>query len=357
MSILPRPRPEVVEAGAYRTGQVAARVRLQANEWPDPNPASRYVTPADLDRVLLNRYPAQSVELRSVLAKRYGVSPDQLILGNGSNELLLSTFLIFGGQGRTTLVFPPSYAMHSRGTVLAGGSVAHEDVGLPYEVTRERALEAAARVRPHIVAFCTPNNPTGTLVADEVILAVAERHPETLVLVDEAYSDFAGTSVVGAIADHPNILIAKTFSKVFAAAGLRLGILIASNELVDVIRAAQLPYNVGALTQAVALRIARDEPAVRERIAQCRRERERVYQALGATEGVEVFPSVTNFLLFRIRGDTAAMHARFLEQGVLIRDMSSWRGCEGCLRVSIGTPEENDRFIAVLEQVFAPAPA
>jgi len=139
---------------------------------------------------------------------------------NGSNELLLQVFLVFGGHGRKTLLFHPTYSMHGRLTQLAGGTVVEEMVGLPYEVTKERALAAMAKARPEIVVFTTPNNPTGGEIDADVILAVAVRFPETLVLVDEAYSDFAGKSLVSRMDEFPNLVISKTFSKVLAAAGL-----------------------------------------------------------------------------------------------------------------------------------------
>src|SRR5438309_4929084 len=354
---LPRPRPEMAAFQPYRTPPVKADVRIQANEWPEPNPASLYITPRELDGVLLNRYPGRGDELREVLSARWGTRPDQLIFGNGSNELLLQVFLVFGGHGRKTLLFHPTYSMHGRLTVLAGGTVVEEMVGLPYDLTKERALAAMAKARPEIVVFTTPNNPTGGEIDANVILAVAERFPETLVLVDEAYSDFAGKSLVSRMDVVPNLVISKTFSKVLAAAGLRVGTLIVHPDLMGYFTAAALPYNVSTLTLAVAGRIARDEDAIRHRLELAKRERDRVFAALRRVPALEVFPSVTNFLLFRLKDEKPPdVHARFLEQSVLIRDISIWPGCDGCLRASIGTPAENDRFIAALDTVFA-APA
>ncbi len=349
----PKPRPDLSGFAPYRTQQMAAEVRLHANEWTEPNPAGSWLTPAELDGVLLNRYPAGAVDLREALAARYRVAPDQLILGNGSNEVLLNTFLVFGGHGRRTLLFQPTYSMHGRLAQIAGGTVVDEHIGLPYDLTRERAIAATERARPEIVVFTTPNNPTGNEIPRDAIIAVAEVFPDTLVLIDEAYSDFAGTTLLGDLATHGNLVISKTFSKARAAAGLRLGVLIAHAQVADLYRAVQLPYNVSALTQAVAAKIATDDAAVERRVAQAATERARVFAALRVAPGVEVFPSVTNFILFRVQsGDVAGTHARFLEQGVLIRDVSSWPGCAGCLRVSIGTAQENDRFIAAIPRAL-----
>ena len=357
MAKLPKPRSDLGGFAAYRTQQQKADVRLQANEWADPNPAGQWLTPDELDAVLLNRYPSAAVDLRTVLAKRYGVDPDQIVLGNGSNEVLLNTFLVFGGHGRRTLLFQPTYSMHGRLTTIAGGTVVDELVGFPYELTRERALSAARRVKPEIVVFTTPNNPTGNEVPFDAILAVAEALPETLVLVDEAYSDFAKRTIVPELASHPNMVVSKTFSKVMASAGLRVGVLLTHPEIADIFRAVQLPYNVSALTHAVALKIAQDEAAIPRRVEQCARERAKVSAALSKVDSIDVHPSTTNFILFRLKdAKPADVHARFLEQGVLIRDVSMWPGCEGCLRVSIGTPAENDRFISAIAYAF-PAPA
>jgi histidinol-phosphate aminotransferase len=354
---LPSPRPEMAKFQPYRTQMLKADVRINANEWPEPNVAGRHITAEELGGILLNRYPGRGDELRAILSTRWGTEPDRLILGNGSNELLLQVFLVFGGHGRKTLLFHPTYSMHGRLTQLSGGTVVEEMVGLPYVVTKERALATMAKVRPEIVVFTTPNNPTGGEIDGEVILAVAERFPETLVLVDEAYSDFAGTSLVSRMDEFPNVVVSKTFSKVLAAAGLRVGSLIVHPDLMGYFTAAALPYNVSTLTLAVAARVARDEESIRHRVELAKRERDRVFTALSRVPGVEVFPSVTNFILFRLKNERPPdVHARFLDESVLIRDISIWPGCEGCLRASIGTPAENDRFIAALDTVFA-APA
>lgn len=357
---LPRPRDDLAGFGAYRTQQLAADVRVQANEWAEPNPAARWLSADELRDVLLNRYPSgqAALALRTELARQYGVTPDQLILGNGSNELLLSTFLVFGGSGRTTLLFQPTYSMHARLAVIAGGDVVEELVGLPYDLDPDRALGAVARVRPAIVAITSPNNPTGNVVPAEVTLAIASAYPRTLVLHDEAYSDFAGTTLVHELTRHPNIVVSKTFSKARAAAGLRLGTLIAHPELAELYRASQLPYSISALTLAVGLKLARADDGMAGRVEQCRVERERLLAALARVPALTAYPSVTNFILVRLHdGDTAGVHARFLREGVLIRDISGWPGCAGCVRISVGTPAENDRIIAAIDRVFDRAAA
>ena len=200
MTDLPRPRSDLAGFGAYRTQQQAADVRVQANEWAEPNPAARWLAVDELNDVLLNRYPSgqAAAALRAALASEYGVGPDQIILGNGSNELLLSTFLVFGGAGRKTLLFQPTYSMHARLTVIAGGTVADEIVGLPYDLSVDHALTAMERVRPEIVAITSPNNPTGNLVPAEVTLAIARAFEKVLLMTMFGWRSSSPTSVVPA---------------------------------------------------------------------------------------------------------------------------------------------------------------
>ena len=346
---LPKPRPDLGAFRAYRTQQQPAEVRLQANEWAEPNPVSRYLTASELETILLNRYPDSGAgTLRTVLAEQWDVAPEQLIFGNGSNEILLQTFLVFGGAGRTVLFFTPTYTMYQRFGQITGMRVADERIGLPYEVDPARVEAAIARHRPHLICLCRPNNPTGNVIPEESVIAAAEAAPESLVLLDEAYAEFAGTSMLRRIRTHPNIVIAKTFSKVRAAAGLRVGVLIADPAVVEIFDAVRLPYNVSTLTQAVASKVAAVTP-VPERVALMTREREKVLRGLASLPQIEVFPSVTNFVLFRHRERKAAdLHAAILEHGVLIRDVSMWPGAENCLRATIGTAPENDRLLSAV---------
>ena len=355
---LPKPRPELTAFRGYRTQQQPADVRLQSNEWPEPNPLGRYLSPSELNDIVLNRYPdSAATRLRSTLAEQWGVAPEQLIFGNGSNEILLQTFLVFGGAGRTVLLFTPTYLMYGRLGQITGMTVAAERVGLPYDLDATRIRAAVATHRPHLVCLCRPNNPSGNAMPEEAVLAAAEAAPDALVLVDEAYSEFAGITVLPRLATHPNVVIAKTFSKVRAAAGLRVGILIAHPAVIELFDAARLPYNVSTLTQAVAAKVAASAP-VAQRVALIAREREKVARGLAALPDIEAFPSVTNFVLFRHRERSAAdLHAAILEHGVLVRDVSMWPGAESCLRVTIGTPEENDRFLQAMAVALSPVRA
>jgi histidinol-phosphate aminotransferase len=347
---LPQPREWLKGASPYRTQSQAAEVRLQSNELAEPTALGRYLRPEDLERVQMNRYPdVAATRLRALLAREWDVAPEQVIVGNGSNEVLLYTFLVFGGLDRTLLVFTPTYTMYARLGRLTGMRVHEERVGASYALDARTVREAVARVRPDIVCLSSPNNPTGGLIPDDAVLE-ATRSPGTLVLVDEAYADFSGHTVIPHIAEHPKVVVARTFSKARAAAGLRLGALVADPRVAQSYEAARLPYNIGALTQLVAERVVADRAGLAERVACITRERERVALALTALPQVETYPSVANFLLLRHRAMPAqALHAALLQRGVLVRDVSSWPDAGESLRVTIGTPAENDRFIAALK--------
>lgn len=349
----PVARPDLDGLEPYRTQRAAAPVRIHSNEWATPNPIGLYSQEVDLEGITLERYPSAPDALCTALGERLGVSSEQVLVGNGSNELLLYVFLLFGGAGRRVLLFEPTYSMYERLARIAGARPEFEIIGVPYDLTAERALAAVERERPDVIVICSPNNPTGTIVESDVIASVAAAAPRALVLVDEAYAEFAGITVIPLIARYPNLVVTRTFSKARAAAGLRLGALVADARVVERLRAVQLPYNVGVLTQRIGALLVAADDEVRARVEMCRVERQRLRVVLARTEGVESWPSAANFLLFRVDPDRVAdVHARLLRRGVLVRDVSNAPGCAGCLRVSVGAPAENDRFISALSEIF-----
>ena len=351
---LPRPRDWLAGAKPYRTESQPAEICLQSNEWTERTPLARYLSPSDLENTVLNRYPdIAATELRTLLAKRWDVTPEQIVLGNGSNEVLLYTFLIFGATDRTVLVFTPTYTMYARLGRLSGMRVHEESVGVPYKIDAERVRDAVARVRPDVVCFSSPNNPTGNLVDDTTILAAAEA-PRTLVLVDEAYAEFSGHSFLSRIGDHANVVVVRTFSKAQGAAGLRLGALVADPRIAGIYEAARLPYNVNTLTQLVARRILADDAGLAERVGRITGERARLERELRRMPEIEAYPSAANFVLFRHRTMPAiALHAALLGRGVLVRDVSSWPDAGESLRATIGSRAENDRLLDALRGVLA----
>ena len=343
-----RPRPDLGDLTPYRTSETAGgRILLHANENPYPLPPDIRAEIVEAAGTLeLNRYPAPDpAELRGELAAYAGVDPAWIWPGDGSNEVLLQACLAFGGPGRTALLFEPTYVMHRRQARMAGTDVVVVPRREDFSIDVEAALDAIRAGDPDVVFVCTPNNPTGTLTPLDDVRAIA-RVCGGLVVVDEAYHEFSGVSMVPHLAEHPNVLVVRTLSKAFRLAGLRLGYGIAAPGLLEEMARVRMPYALSSFTQVAATIVLRNREKVLDAVSAIVSERDRIAGALSARAGVEVFPSAANFVFFRHprSGDLlAALAAR----GIVIRDFTHLPGCEGCLRVTAGRPEENSEFLEV----------
>jgi histidinol-phosphate aminotransferase len=355
-------RPQLARLEPYRSPQPAVAVRLNANEsaWPPPAEWLEELA-AELRRIPFERYPDRSArELRSAIGSLHGVGPEWVFAANGSNEVLQCLMLAFGGPGRRALVFEPTYGLHRHIAALVGTEVVAWNRREDFSVDEALVAEALARVAPDVACFCSPNNPTGLTEPRPVLEAALELAPG-LVVVDEAYGQFARTSAIdcfgGAMRREAQqaLVVVRTFSKTWAMAGVRLGYLVAAPAIVEACERAALPYHLGAFAQAAGRLAVRHVDAMRARVEQIVAERERLVAALRQLE-VDVWPSEANFVMFRPRRlPGAAVHAALLERSVLVRDLSAWPGAKGCLRVTIGRPEENDRFLDALASVLARA--
>lgn len=348
MSPLVPPRAQLAAMEGYHSPQVAAEVRLNTNESPFPPPESwRDDLAAELERIDFNRYPDRGAgELRRAIAELHGVAPEEVFCANGSNEVLQCLLLAYGGPGRRALVFEPTYALHSHISRLTGTEVVVGTRDRDFTVAEdelERMLKAA---EPTVTFLCSPNNPTGRSEPPELVRRAGALAPG-LVVVDEAYGQFARWSALEA--RRPGLVVVRTFSKTWAMAAARLGYLVGDPEVVTACQAACLPYHLSSLTQAAGLLALRYRREMERRVALVAEERGRLAAALQDAP-VETWPSDANFILFRSRRrDARQLWQALLEQGVLVRDCSDWDGLEGCLRVTVGTPAENDRFLAALE--------
>ena len=341
----PQSRPELVSLQPYRTSDSSTgRVLLHANENPYPPPEhivdEIYALARKHD---LNRYPEPATELVDELAAYAGVDPSMIWIGDGSNEVLLQACLAYGGPGRKALVFEPTYRMHHRQAAMAGTDVveAHREKDFTLDVFK--ALEAIEAEQPDIVFVCTPNNPTGTVSSLDDLRRIASNAPG-LVVIDEAYHEFCGETFVGELADLPNVLIARTLSKAFRLAAVRLGYGIAHPELLTELARVRMPYAQSSFTQAAGLVALRNRAELLYAVPKVKAERERLADALDRIEGAEVFPSGANFILFRPH-DADGLRAELGVRGIVIRDFRHLPGCEGCLRVTIGSPDQNDEFL------------
>ncbi|HEY8544825.1 MAG TPA: histidinol-phosphate transaminase [Acidimicrobiales bacterium] len=338
----------------YHSPQVDVAVRLNTNEAPTPPPPAftERLTEA-LGRVDWHRYPDRSYRaLRAAIADLHGVAPDQVFAANGSNEVLQTLCLAYGGPGRRAAVFEPTYALHSHIARLAGTEVVTgqrgPDLALDLDEVR-RVLDAA---RPDLTFLCSPNNPTGLLEGEDAVRAVAGRAPG-LVVVDEAYGQFAPWSALELVADDRPLVVTRTYSKTWAMAAARLGYLIGPRWLVAQLDEVVLPYHLDAVKQVAGV-VALDFRAEMDaRVAAIVEERGRLLAALGDLP-VEVWPSAANFVLFRPRyRDGDEVWKALVERSVLVRNCAGRPRLDGCLRVTVGTPAEGDQFLHALHEVLS----
>ena len=336
----------------YHSPQVAVDVRLNTNESPlPPPPAWLDALRDEVATIPFHRYPdREAAELRAAIAEYHGVRPDQVFAANGSNEALLLLCLAYGGHGRSVGVFEPTYALHSHIARITGTGVItgarQEDFTLDQaEVDRVLALG------PEITFLCSPNNPTGRVERREDVLAVLERVPGLLV-VDEAYGQFASWSAIDMVDDDRPLVVVRTYSKTWSMAAARLGYLVGPAPLVAALDQVALPYHLDAVKQAAGRLALRFRSEMEARVAMLVEERGRLTAAF-AELPLETWPSEANFILFRptaVAGRT--VWERLLERSVLVRDCSSWPNLDGCLRVTVGTPEENTAFLAALKEAL-----
>jgi histidinol-phosphate aminotransferase len=347
------PRPGIRDIGPYVSPQLDVPARLNTNECPFPLPEdfSRDLARA-VAEIPLNRYPeGQATRLREDLADFAGHSPEGTWAANGSNEILTELLLAYGGPGRSALVFEPTYALHSRLSWLTHTRVERGELGEGFVLGEDEVARAIA-VGPDVVFVCSPNNPTGNVQPVVSVRALAEALPTALVIVDEAYIEFGGESALPLVASHPNVVVVRTLSKAFALAGARLGYCLANPKTVDDLRVVRLPYHLSSLTQVAGITALQHLGEATSMLDGVRRERDRIVQGLSALEGVTVFPSDANFVLFMPpKGcDARELWQRLLDRGVLVRDFTS--SIPQGLRVTAGAPHEVDLFLKAMEEVL-----
>ncbi len=347
----------VVAMEDYHSPQIDVEVRLNTNESPvAPPEAFRAAVVAAVAEVSWHRYPDRAATaLRAALADAHGVDPAQVFAANGSNEVLQSLQLAYGGPGRSAAVFEPTYAMYAQIARTTCTGVIRGRRDADHRLVRDDVLALVADEQPTLVFLCSPNNPTGTvdppgLVADVVDVAAGYGG---LVVVDEAYGQFASTSTVDLLAEDRPLAVSRTFSKTWAMAGVRLGFLLAPTWCVAELEKVALPYHLDALKQIVGVLALQHGAAMDDRVADLVGERGRVAAAL-ADLRVTVWPSEANFILFRPEARSGGDVWRSLvDRSVLVRDFTAMAGIEGCLRVTIGTADENNRFLEALDQILA----
>ncbi len=349
MEALSGVKRQVLAAPAYTLRAREAAVKLNQNENP-------YDFPADLKEEAFrrfrqrvwSRYPDFVPEdLLARLADFAGWTKDGILVGNGSNELLQAALMVLLRE-RTAIVIPsPTFTVYALIAQILGARIVRVPLNSDMSYNAGAIVERARDTGADVVVVNTPNNPTGSIF-EERDLELLLSGFDGFVLLDEAYYEFCGRTALNYLESHPRLIITRTFSKAMGMAGLRLGYLMAHPALTAQIAKAKLPYNVNQFSLTVAQvaldHRARFQPAIQAVLS----ERTRLGAALSAIPGVRLYPSSANFFLFELPCSPAAVFDRLYREGILIRDVTSYPMLERCLRVTVGTPDENDRFLSAL---------
>ncbi len=352
----PVSREALATMGSYHSPQLDVAVRLNTNESPfAPPQAFCEAVRNAVAGLQWHRYPnRQSTDLRTALAGAHGVSSGEVFAANGSNEVLQSLFLAYGGPGRNAVVFEPTYAMYSQIAHVTGTGVLRGSRDSDHRLVPNDVMKFVGEQQPELVFLCSPNNPTGTVDPVEMVAGVVDLAASYggMVIVDEAYGQFTKTSAAELLAENLPLAVSRTFSKTWALAGIRLGYLLAPTWCVDDLEKVVLPYHLDVFKQTVGVLALEYEVEMEDRVADLVAERDRVAGALAGLP-VTVWPSEANFILFRPEARSgAAVWQALLNRSVLVRDFTTMAGIEGCLRVTIGTVVENNRFLEALDEAL-----
>ena len=340
-------RPNILDLKPYRSARddFDSGILLDANE-------NSFGAPFE-DDLELNRYPMPYQEqLRAKIAEFREVSPENVFVGVGSDEAIDLLFRIFCEPGKDrVLITPPTYGMYKVSAAINNVHVNEVLLSEDFQLRVDETLNAVTE-NTKLIFLCSPNNPTGNSLNPKDIVAVADGFDGILV-IDEAYIDFSEQdSFAKALRDRNNIVVLQTMSKAFGLAGIRLGIALANPEIIDFMMKVKAPYNVNKLTSKAALKGFSYINAMKGKVEQIKSEREKVIKRLESLPEIEkVFPTDANFLVFKI-DDALSVYKKMAEQGVVIRYRGNEPHCENCLRLTIGTAQENERFFQALKKVL-----
>ena len=354
MNPLDKIKPRVRELKAYTLSPDRASVKINQNEnpWDAPETIKRETLRRIQSRAW-SRYPDfVPASLHEKLAAFAGWRADGVVAGNGSNELIQATLMVTVGEGRRVLISEPTFALYRQVATVLGGEVLSVplDGELKFDVGALR--EAIEREEPDVTILCSPNNPTGCRVEHDELesLLAATRG---IVVIDEAYFEFSGQTVAPLLYAHSNLAVFRTFSKAMGLAALRVGYLLAAPELAREVGKAVLPYNLNAFSQTAAeVAVELYESELKPTVRRILQERERLYENLRRVPGLAPVRSHANFMVVRSAIEPKRVFRELLARDILVRDVSNYPMLKDYFRVSVGTPEENDRLVAALEEIF-----
>lgn len=351
VNLLSLVREKVKKLKAYKVENFECDIKLHANENPFSPPAELLdAFRESLNGFKLNRYPDPGCQaLKRTLSRRLQTPAENLVIGNGSDELIQLLLQIFCDTG-DRIAFPdPTFAMYS---IIAEG-MGLNPIAYPldenWDFQADAFLDAVERHDPKILFFSFPNNPTGNCFSSAEIKKAVERF-RGIVVVDEAYYDFAKKSFIPHIREHNNLIVLRSLSKI-GLAGLRVGYGVADPVVIDQINKVRLPYNSNTISQTFSEKLLSNFSQVQKQIDLIIQERERLIRALSNIKSIKVYPSDSNFVLFRAEQDAGTLFKRLMDKGILVRDLSAHPRLKGCLRVTVGTREENDQFLSQIENL------
>jgi len=346
-------KPSVRAVKAYTLPAYRASLKLNQNENP-------WDAPARIKEEVLRRFAVRKwsqypdfvpAQLNECLAGFAGWKPDGIIAGNGSNELIQALLMVTMEPGKTLLLPEPTFTLYRQVATVLGGKVETVFLTSDLEYDGEGLRSFIEDKQPDVTIICSPNNPTGCVI-DEAALTKLLKTSRGLVVIDEAYHEFADRSVVPLLKDHENLIVLRTFSKAMAVAALRIGYLLASPELVREIGKAVLPYNVNVFSQVAAeVAVENYESELRPLVKQIVSERERLFAALNQIDGLAPVASQANFILVKSATDPKRMFTELLARDILIRDVSGYPMLGEYFRFSVGTPEQNDYVLKAIREV------
>jgi histidinol-phosphate aminotransferase len=344
-------RPEILALKAYHVADAEGLVKLDAMENPYPlPPALRRELAEVLSRVALNRYPDPTARrLRALIGRKMNVPQGmELLLGNGSDDLIQIVSLALARTGAAAMYPSPTFVMYSMNAVFTGMKGVAVPLREDYSFDADAFIERMQAEKPALVFIAYPNNPTGVLYPEEDVARVIRACPG-LVVVDEAYHVFARKSFMPRLSEFPNLVVVRTVSKL-GLAGIRLGYMAGRPEWLREFNKVRQAYNVNVLTQAAALFVLERLEVLEEQAERIRGDRAALGQAMAALPGTRVFPSEANFFLVRVP-DADATYGSLKRQGVLVRNLHP--GLENCLRINVGTPDENRILLTALREALA----
>ena len=345
-------RKGLADMPAYDVTERDWKLKLNANEAPTSLPPlveERVLT--RLSRVSFNRYPNHELQdLGEQIADQYKLRPEQIFFGNGSSEIIEKLFFAFGGSGHSIVYPEPSFSMYRIYVKAADAKGVPVGLEEDYSLDREKYVRAVKESKASLAVICTPNNPTGNLIPLKDIEYIAQ-NIDCAFLVDEAYLEFAGEkeSAVSLLEKYPHLIVARTFSKAYGLAAARVGYMMADAAIVEMTEKAFMPYHLNVLSLVTADIVYQMRDEFLPRIYMLRDECRRVGDVLGDMPGLTVYPSYTNFILLKY-AKAEALNEYLTERGIGVRSFGSAPRLENCLRVSMGTREENDVWLKEVQR-------